>query len=52
MTANPTNKPWLPEDPSLIDDFNITLPITLPKLVGETARMLRQYYYFTKLPET
>ena len=52
MVANPTNKPWLPEDPSLIEDFNLILPITSPKLVEETARMLRQYYYFIKLPET
>jgi hypothetical protein len=46
MTANPTDKPWLPEDPQQINDYNITTPIISRKQLVDTARMLREKYYF------
>jgi antitoxin component HigA of HigAB toxin-antitoxin module len=50
MTANPTNKPRLPTDPTTITEVNLTIPIDTPKRITETARLLRPYYYFQKLP--
>jgi hypothetical protein len=52
MTANPTDKPRLPVNPSEITDYNLTLPIDTPKRLTETARMLRQTYYFQKIPDS
>jgi len=52
MTANPTDKPRLPEDPQEIEDFNITTPITSTKELIDTARTLRQTYYFYRIPDT
>jgi hypothetical protein len=50
MTVNPTNKPQLPIDPILITELNLTLPITSPKILVETARQLRTHYFFYQLP--
>ncbi|CAG8674932.1 493_t:CDS:1, partial [Paraglomus occultum] len=50
MTANPTDKPRLPEDHTQITQFNITVPITSPRQLVDTARHLRQEYYFSKIP--
>ena len=50
MTVNPTNKPQLPTDPNLIMELNLTLPITSPKILVETARQLCTYYFFYQLP--
>ena len=49
ITVNLTNKPWLPDNPEQIEDFNLILPIISHKQLVETAQMLRQYYYFIKL---
>ena len=46
MTANPTDKPRLPDDVSEIKECNITIPITSPRILVDTARLLRDYYYF------
>lgn len=51
MTVNPTDKPELPRKVEEISDFNITIPITTPKQLVDTARMLREVYYFDRLPE-
>ncbi|CAG8848979.1 39034_t:CDS:1, partial [Gigaspora margarita] len=51
MTVNPTDKPELPRKTEDIPDFNITIPITSPKQLVDTARMLREVYYFDRLPE-
>ena len=50
MIINLTNKPQLPTDPNLITELNLTLPITSPKILVETARQLRTYYFFYQLP--
>ena len=52
MTANPTDKPELPEDPKQITQYNLTLPITTTKELVQTAKMLRQTYFFHKIPAT
>jgi hypothetical protein len=52
MLANPTDKPWLPENVENISDFNLTLPITSRKQLQDIAKLLRQQYYFTKLPDS
>ena len=52
MTANPTDKPELPEDPKQITQYNLTLPITTTKELVQTAKMLRQNYFFHKIPAT
>ncbi|CAG8799914.1 29950_t:CDS:1 [Gigaspora margarita] len=51
MMVNPTNKPELPRKVEDIHDFSITIPITSLKQLVDTARMLREVYYFDKLPE-
>ncbi|CAG8677498.1 21475_t:CDS:1 [Gigaspora margarita] len=51
MTVNLTNKPELPRKAKDITDFNITISITSPKQLVDTARMLREVYYFNRLPE-
>ena len=51
MTVNPTNKPQLPTDSNLITKLNLTLPITSPKILVETSRQLRTYYFFYQLPD-
>ena len=50
MTVNPTDKPDLPDDISKISQLNLTIPIRSSKLLVETARELRKYYYFSQLP--
>ena len=52
MTANSTDKPDLSEDLKQITEYNLTLPIKTPKELVQTARMLRETYYFYKLPES
>jgi hypothetical protein len=52
MTANPTEKPRLPEDLKKITEYNITIPIRTPKQLVDTARLLRETYFFHKLPST
>jgi hypothetical protein len=52
MLANPTDKPWLPENAEDLQDFNLTLPINSRKQLQDTARLLRQHYYFRKLPDS
>ena len=52
MTANPTDKPRLPSNPDEIEDFNLTIPISSTRQLVDTARMLRPYYYFNKIPDT
>ena len=52
MSVNPTDKPDLPEDPQQITQYNLTLPITTPKALVETARLLRETYYFYRIPTT
>ena len=51
MTANPTDKLPLPDNADQIQEHNLTLPITTPKRLVETARLLRQTYFFNKIPE-
>ncbi|CAG8733269.1 35145_t:CDS:2, partial [Gigaspora margarita] len=51
MTINLTDKPALPRKAEDITDFNITIPITSPKQLVDIARMLREVYYFDRLPE-
>ena len=50
MTANPTNKPRLPTDPQLISEYNLTTSIISSRQLIDTVKLLRQDYYFTKLP--
>ena len=52
MTANPTDNPELPEDPKQITQYNLTLPITTTKELVQTAKMLRQNYFFYKILAT
>jgi radical SAM superfamily enzyme len=52
MTANPTDKLNLPEDPKEITQYNLTFPITTPKELVTTARLLRETYYFYRIPTT
>jgi hypothetical protein len=52
MEANPTEKPRLPQNPEDITQYNITIPITTPKQLTETARLLRQDFYFYKIPDS
>jgi len=48
---NPTDKPELPHDHTQIS-VNLTIPITTPKRLVETARLLRRYYFFKKIPDS
>ncbi|CAG8825305.1 46433_t:CDS:2, partial [Gigaspora margarita] len=41
----------LPRKAEDITDFNITISITSPKQLVDTAQMLREVYYFNKLSE-
>ena len=50
MTANPTNKPPLPDEPNFITEVNLTLPISSPKALVDTARLLREHYFFHQIP--
>src|SRR5207237_10269119 len=50
-TANSTNKPWLLLEPTQIKEFNLTLLITTTKQLVEIARLLRDKYYFYKIPD-
>ena len=50
MTANPTDKPRLPDNASEIKEYNITIPITSPRLLVDTVRLLREHYYFDQIP--
>jgi hypothetical protein len=51
MTANPADKPWLPDDLQLINEYNITTPITSRKQLVDVARMLRENYYFYRISD-
>ena len=51
MMANPIDKPWLPNSPDEISQFNITTPFTSPKLLTDTAWLLREEFYFIRIPE-
>ncbi|RIB03197.1 hypothetical protein C2G38_2288705 [Gigaspora rosea] len=51
MEVNPTNKPTLPENIEEIKEYNITTPITTARQLVETVRLLRQTYYFHRIPE-
>ncbi|CAG8794538.1 27563_t:CDS:1, partial [Dentiscutata erythropus] len=50
MTVNSTNKPELPLIANKVKLVNITTPITSPKVLVKTARLLREYYYFKQIP--
>ena len=52
MTANPTDKPKLPDNPKDIPEFNLTLPISTSQQLIHTARLLRTQYYFNKIPDS
>jgi hypothetical protein len=52
MKANPTDKPWLPEHPEDIPNLNITVPIISQTQLRDTVRLLRQQYFFNKLPDS
>ena len=52
MTANPTEKPNLPEEHENVTLVNITVPITSPKQLVDTARDLREFYFFRQIPES
>ena len=52
MIVNPTDKPNLPADPTLVTAVHITTPIRSPKILVETARALRAHYFFHKIPPT
>ena len=52
MIVNLTDKPDLPWDPRQVEHITIDVPITTPRMLTETARLLRQHYYFHKIPET
>ena len=51
MTANPTNKLQLPTSTEEIAQYNITLPITTSRQLIDTARLLRESYYFIRMPD-
>jgi hypothetical protein len=51
MTANPTEKPTLPENVEDIKDLHITVPIVTTKQLINTVRLLRTQYYFHRIPD-
>ncbi|CAG8695928.1 6901_t:CDS:1, partial [Scutellospora calospora] len=51
MTANPMNKLWLPVTTEEISQYNITLLITVPRQLIDTAHLLRESYYFIRIPD-
>ena len=48
---NPTNKPELPHDHTQIS-INLIIPITTPKRLVETIRLLRSHCFFKKIPDS
>jgi len=52
ITANPTDKPELPTDHTLVTKVKLTIPITTPRALVNTARILREHYFFLKIPQT
>ena len=52
MTANPTDKPELPTDHTLVSKVNLTIPITILRALVNMVRILREYYFFLKIPQT
>ena len=52
IEANPTDKPRLLQNPEDITQYNIMIPIIIPKQLTETARLLRQDFYFNKIPDS
>jgi hypothetical protein len=51
MAVNPTDKPELPTKVEDIKEYQITIPITTPGQLVDTSRLLREIYYFDKLPK-
>ena len=51
MTCNPTDKPTLPAKHEDVTLCNITIPIRSPRILVSTARLLRQFYFFHKIPD-
>ena len=47
---NYTDKPDLPQEPELITEVNLTLPISTPKKLIIAARALCEYYHFYSIP--
>ena len=51
MTANPTNKPLLPERTTITIKHSLIFPITSRQQLIDTTKILRTHYYFDKLPD-
>ncbi|RIB19035.1 hypothetical protein C2G38_2308536 [Gigaspora rosea] len=51
VNANSTDKPVLPNDPEQITEYALTILFTTPRQLIEAAQLLRQHYYFTKIPD-
>ncbi|KAF0527644.1 hypothetical protein F8M41_013535 [Gigaspora margarita] len=49
MNINSTDKPELSQDVNEISQMHLTIPIISPKILVETARELRKYYFFYEL---
>ena len=49
MTANPTDKPELPTKIENIKEYQITILITTPGQLVDTAQLLYEIYYFDRL---
>jgi len=51
MTVNHSDKPLLPNDPNDVKHVNLTVPIRSQVVLLDTVKLLRQHYYFRRIPE-
>ena len=51
MVVNHSDKPLLPSDPSEVSLVNLTIPIRSQAVLLDTVKLLRQHYYFRRIPD-
>ncbi|CAG8789649.1 2842_t:CDS:1, partial [Dentiscutata erythropus] len=50
ILVNPTDKPELPQNADKVKLVNLTTPVTSPRVLVETAHLLKEHYFFKQIP--